>query len=70
MVWDGNEYKWKRALREVPYIGNKPIILLPKVIVGKKMINSLEDFITHRLLPNEQRKHLLAQSPLCRLLKD
>lgn len=70
IVWNSRERKWTRVMREVPRIGNKPIILIPRVIVSNKMVNSTEDFVTHKLLPNEQRLHLIAQSPLCRLLKD
>lgn len=65
-VWDPDKKIWKKEVRDIPFVNNVPIILVPKIILKRYFICSIETFIRYWIVPVKQEKLLKENSSLCR----
>ncbi len=70
-LWDPENKRWFDELVElpIPHEGKK-LLLVPKVIVRKKMTYNTDDYFTNYLLPFLREYELQAGSALVRVLRD
>lgn len=68
--WSTEKEKWVSAREDMLAIGNKKIILVPKIFVRKSLEISYDDYYNIDVLEFEQRYHLDACTSLCITLKD
>lgn len=69
-IWNPREGHWYSTYVRLPKAGNKRLLLVPKVIVRRKMDYNQEEYYRHYLLEYLQDVELNANTELVHLLKD
>lgn len=69
-LWDPISDQWTRDYVELPTIGNRPIILVPKVLVRREMAIDHQEYYQHFVLEFLQIEELRANSGLVRFLQN
>jgi len=70
LTWNPDRGFWVSTYGDLPTYNGKPIILVPKTIVRRKMSLDHKDYWRHYCLEFLQQEHLNSNSSLCRTLKD
>lgn len=68
-LWDPHAENWFNQYVELPLVVNKPLLLVPKVIVRKRMDYDPEEYYRHYILEHLRDFEISANSELVRLLK-
>jgi len=68
-TWNPDTGFWESIYGDLPSYKDKPIVLVPKSIVRRKMTFDHKDYWRYHVLPYLQQEHLNSNSSLCRTLK-
>ncbi|MBK9080744.1 MAG: hypothetical protein IPL88_01055 [Rhizobiales bacterium] len=67
--WDMDAGEWRHKYVEIPVVGHRRLILVPKYTVRRKMALDSQEFYSHHILNFIQQDELDRRSPLVRVLK-
>lgn len=68
-LWDPGAEDWFQRFETLPVIGRKPLLLVPKVIVRKKMDYDADEYYDHYIIPLLRELEIEAKSDLVRMIK-
>jgi hypothetical protein len=68
-VWDPASEEWSQGFATLPWVGDHALILVPKVIVRRKMDFEADDYYNRYIIPFLQEEEIRAGTELVRLLK-
>lgn len=69
-MWNAVTHEWFSALVQLPTIGGRRLLLIPKIIIRKKMDYDQTEYYQHYILNYLQEAELSANSELVQLLKN
>jgi hypothetical protein len=69
-LWDPGERNWYSEFRSLPVVSGKKLLLVPKVIIRRKMDYDPDEYYRHYLLEELKEIELNSNSELVQLLKD
>ncbi|BDY15421.1 hypothetical protein Sulfitobl28_13910 [Sulfitobacter pontiacus] len=68
-LWDAKTEEWRSATIKLPYIGKKPVLLVPKTIVRRNLSLNSSDFYSKHILTFLQAEHVAAHGSLTALIR-
>jgi hypothetical protein len=68
-VWDPDSEEWSQGYATLPWVGQHALLLVPKVIVRRKMDFEADDYYDRYIIPFLQEEEIRAGTELVRLLK-
>jgi len=68
-VWDPATEEWTQGFATLPWVGRHALLLVPKVIVRRKMDFEADDYYDKHIVPFLQEEEIRAGTELVRLLK-
>lgn len=68
-VWDPNTEEWSAGYATLPWVGQHALLLVPKVIVRRRMDFEADDYYNRYIIPFLQEREIQAGTELVRLLK-
>lgn len=68
-MWDRHARKWRQQYAELPVVGTRKLLLVPKAIVRRSQTFDPGEYYNHFVLPQLQQDELNAGSSLVHLLK-
>jgi hypothetical protein len=68
-IWDPAAEEWTQGHARLPWVGRHALILVPKVIVRRKMDFEADDYYDKYIVPFLQEEEIRAGTELVRLLK-
>jgi hypothetical protein len=68
-VWDQATEQWGQGFADLPWVGQHALLLVPKVIVRRKMDFEADDYYDRHIIPFLQEEEIRAGTELVRLLK-
>lgn len=68
-VWDTKSGEWKSKTVQLPYVKKKPVLLVPKAIVRRKLSINSSDFYSKHILNFLQAEHVDAHGSLSALVR-
>jgi hypothetical protein len=69
-LWDPETHTWMQRFEQLPVAGNGKLLLVPKVIVRKRLHFNADDYFQHYILDYLQEQEIAAKTELVYLLKD
>lgn len=67
--WDIPSRSWRSDYVQLPVVGKRPVILVPKYSVRRKMCINAQEYYSHHVLRHIQEEELDRKSSLVRVLK-
>lgn len=64
-IWDSINLVWKKQKLELPLVNWEPLILIPKQILRRNFICSIESLIRHGLAPLKRMQYFTNKDPIC-----
>jgi hypothetical protein len=68
-LWDPNKRQWYNQYVQLPVVDNRKLLLVPKVIVRRRMDYDAHEYYRHYILEHLREMELSANTELVRLLK-
>lgn len=68
-IWDPVTEEWSQGYATLPWVGRHALLLVPKVIVRRKMDFEADDYYDRYIIPFLQEEEIRAGTELVRLLK-
>lgn len=68
-IWDPETQEWSQGYATLPWVGRHALLLVPKVIVRRKMDFEADDYYDKHIIPFLQEEEIRAGTELVRLLK-
>jgi hypothetical protein len=68
-VWDPATEEWSAGYADLPWVGRHALLLVPKVIVRRRMDFEADDYYDRYIIPFLQEEEIRAGTELVRLLK-
>lgn len=68
-LWDAKTKEWKSVTIQLPYIGKKPVLLVPKTIVRRTLSLNSSEFYSKHVLTFLQAEHVKAHGSLTALIQ-
>jgi hypothetical protein len=68
--WNPDEERWEATYAQLPVYKDEGLILVPKVVVRRRLIPDGKEYYTHYILPYLQAEHISAKSGLVTLLRN
>jgi hypothetical protein len=68
-VWEPDTQEWSQGYATLPWVGDYALLLVPKVIVRRKMDFEAYDYYNRYIIPFLQEEEIRAGTELVRLLK-
>ena len=68
-AWNPEELRWEAAYTELPVVSGKPVLLIPKLLVRRRLSLESQEFYNAHMMEYLRAEELRAHGPLVRILK-